>query len=196
MKDTDICNIALGWLGGNLIMSMDDDTTEADLCQANYETSIKATLEAVDWTFARGRARLVPLVGEVIGTDYSTRFALPPNCLVVRFVSVTGTYRDTVTWEKERHELLANDKVLFIKYTEYATDPNKYTSKFIHLAASQLAADICVPLTASKTQEKMLRGKVEMLIDQAGGSDGVQSLPQKVTANTMQKARFRHIGGY
>jgi len=175
---------------------MDDGTTEADLCRANYETSIKAALEASDWTFARGRARLVPLVGDVIGTDYSTRFALPPECLVVRFVSATGTFRDEVLWEKEKHELLANKDLLFIKFTEYATDPNKYTSKFIHLVASQLAADICIPLTASKTQEKALRGKVEMLIDQAGGADGVQSLPQKVKANTMQKARFRHTGGF
>ena len=190
MRKTDICNIALGWVGANLIMDMAEDTIEAELCVTNYETSIKAALEAVDWTFARARAALVPLAEEIVGTDYSNHFQLPSNCLVVRWVSNSSNFKNEVKWEKEQHTLYASAEKLWVKYTGFIEDPNKYTAKFIHMTATQLAADICIPLNGDKIQEKELRGKFEMLTDQAGGADGVQSLPQKVKANTLTRARF------
>ncbi len=190
MRKTDICNIALGWVGANLIMDMDEDTVEAELCIANYTTSIKAALEAVDWTFARDRKALVPLSQEMVGTDYSNHFQLPPECVSVRWVSSSSDFTRGVKWEKEQRELYANAAKLWVKFTSYIDDPNLYTAKFTHMAATQLAADICVPLNGDKTQEKELRGKFEMLTDQASGADGVQSLPQKVKANTLTRARF------
>ena len=194
MRNTDICNIALGWLGANLILSMDDESVEAELCRTNYETSVRAAFEAVDWTFARARVRIAPLAGEIVGTDYSYRFKLPTDCLVVRWLSHDGSFRDVLSWSKEEDIIYANKSTLYVKYTRYVEDVNKYPSKFRHLIATQLAADICMPITSDQDQEAALRGKFEMLADQASGADGIQSQPQKARATTMTRARFRSVG--
>lgn len=194
ISTVNISNIAIGRLGGVPIMSLDDQTTEADLCKANYEQSRNISLEGVDWTFARERAQLAPLVGvsgEIVGTDYSHRFKLPPNCLVLRGVSTDGSFRDRVTWEKEGDTILSNSATMFIKFTKEVVDPNLFSSNFILLYSTQLAADICVSLTANAKLKVQLDSEVESLVDKAGGADGVQSLPERQQAHRIINARFR-----
>ena len=192
-SEIDICNIALGFLGGNRITSFTDPIIEAELCNDNYETSRNAVLEAVDWTFARNRAELPDTAAPIVGIDYSSTHQLPPDCVVVRWVSANGTFRDNPVWEKEGDVLLSSYDNLYIKYTMVVTDTEQFTSKMVHLVATQLAADICHVLTGDEEKENQLRGKVEMLVDQAGGADGVQSLPQRVKATTLTRGRFRHV---
>jgi len=197
ISEVSISNITIGKLGGMPIMTLDDGTTEADLCKANYEPSRDLTLETLDWTFARARAYLTPLAGadaEIHGNDYSNRFQLPPDCLVVRKVSADGSFEDRVDVDKEGRTLVSSESVLYIKYTKRITDPTLFSPGFIQLFAFQLAADICIPLTAKVAQEKSLRERVEELVDHAGGADGVQSKPQKQKAYRTLDARFGRAG--
>ena len=50
--ETEICNIALGYLGANRITSLDieEDSTEHLLCSENYEILRDAVLEEREWT--------------------------------------------------------------------------------------------------------------------------------------------------
>ncbi len=190
-----ICNIALGKLGGTSIMTLDDGTTESDLCLENHEVARDKALAAVDWTFARKRARLVPLSGEsgtIEGSDFSARFRLPTDCLSLRHVSADGSFEDEVTWEKEGATILASKDVLYIKYTCRCTDVNIFSPGFVDLYAVSLAADICVALTGSTKREGILQAAALNLTDMAGGADGVQSLPEKQKATRITKARFRY----
>jgi len=195
----DICNIALGKLGGNIIMDLGDGTVEADLCDTNYEQSRDQSLEAVDWTFARKRLRITPLTGAaglIEGSDFANRFQLPSDCLVVRWVSADGSFKDRVRWDKEAHTLLADEELLYIKYTSKVIDPNLFSSGFVRLYSTQLAADICIPLTANKKLRTELNGEADSFIDIVGGTDGVQTLPQKQKANRLIDARFGYGRGF
>ena len=188
-----VCNIALGKLGGNLIMSLEDGIPESDLCKTNHELARDLALESVDWTFARKRASLVPLTGEsgtIIGGDFAYRFQLPSNCISLRAVSANGSFDDTLTWEKEGRTLLADKGILYIKYTAIVIDPNLFSPGFVKLYSTQLAADICVALTGNSTLATELYKQAGSLVDHAGGADGVQSLPQKQKATRLINARF------
>lgn len=199
-SEISISNVAIGKLGGNSIISFDDPTVEAELCKTNFPFARDLILAAVDWTFARKRARLVPLTGEsgeIIGTDFSYRFQLPTDCLTLREVSADGSFDDkhSFLWEKEERTLVAEKSVLYIKYTRRVEDPLVFSPGMVHILATQLAGDICVTLTGSKTREKSLYDRVTALIDNTSGHDGVQSLPQRQVAQRITNARFRY-GGY
>lgn len=192
VTDIQICNIALGWLSGNRITTLDDGTVEADLCKDNYDVSKQAILEAVDWTFARKRAELTPKTQEIVGADYGQVFDLPADCLVIRQVSEDGSWADwqIVSYELEARQLYADSDKLYIKYTASDIAEANYSSKCMHLIASQLAADICNVLTGSTKIEDTLRRKVDYLINQAAGEDGVQTTPKRAVANRLTRRRF------
>jgi hypothetical protein len=189
----DICNMALGNLGGNLIMGLEDGTTESDLCKVNYPVSRDTILTYVDWTFARGRKRISPLAEDVVGSDFSHMFQAPSDCLVVRHISFDGSFKDVhdIQWEMEGRRIYASTATLYIKYTRAVEEPSLFSPACAQLIATELASAICVPLTGDIEREERLKKRVVFLLDAAGGADGVQSLPVRVHARTLQRARFR-----
>ena len=60
-SEVSICNQAISWLGGKSIISLDDGTTEANLCKANYDHLRDVVLEAKAWTFAIKRVQFAKL---------------------------------------------------------------------------------------------------------------------------------------
>jgi hypothetical protein len=83
----DIANKALGFLGQDTIMDLDEENKAARLCKANYELIRDEVLEEFDWNSASERAELAQdATAPEWGFDY--RYPLPTNplCLVVREV--------------------------------------------------------------------------------------------------------------
>ena len=52
MDKIGICNMAIGYVGGNSIMSFADESLEANQCELNYDIAREFCLESRDWTFA------------------------------------------------------------------------------------------------------------------------------------------------
>jgi hypothetical protein len=187
-SEVGVCNVAIGMLGGELIFSLDDESDEAKLCKANYDLCRDTALEARNWTFAAGRALLNPMV-ETPSHQWSAKFLLPSDCVKVRQVcSDTGMLVDT-PWEKEENYILANESILYIKYTKRIKDPARYSSAFIQAFASLLASLIAVPLTGDVNVSQSFYNAFAAKVETAGGQDGVQGKNQRLRTTRLIRVR-------
>jgi len=176
--EVSICNLALSWLAGNLIISLDDEIIEAQLCKANYDSSRDAVLEDRAWTFATKRYRWTPLsTAPVYGYGYA--FMIDPE--VVRILEVRdsdGTYNangaNDLDWRREGNTIVANASVIYVKALRRVADTSKYPPSFVMALAARLAADICIPLTESRQMQQDMWTLYSKKLDDAMATDGMQ----------------------
>ncbi len=193
-----ICNQALSWLGGNLITSLDDGTTEAILCKANYDLLRNAVLEEGKWSFATKRFKLLPgPVAPVYG--YSTKFPVPSEVLLViearddNNQGVSGNLFTTsesangssrLDWRLEGDSdglfIVATTDVIFCKCIVEITDTTKFTTTFNQALAARIAADIASPLTESSAKEEKMWNKYNNSIVLALAVDGLQGKSDRI----------------
>lgn len=189
-SEVDICNLALGWLGGNRITTIDgtENSTEAILCRANYKSSRDVAMEARNWTFSLDRATLAPL-SVAPAFEYSHQFLLPADCMKVRQVGAEPTLKDNLKWEKEGKYILCDSSLIYVKYTKRITDVGLFSPNFVQSVAARLAADIAIPLTDSKTLMDRMEAKYINSLDVAGGADGSQGINVAVVSNELIRVR-------
>ncbi|RLB61608.1 MAG: hypothetical protein DRH08_13665 [Deltaproteobacteria bacterium] len=185
-SEVSICNQAIGWLGGNLITSLDDQTTEAILCKANYASLRDAVIEEGKWTFATRRLKLA-LSGEVPEYGYANRFAIPTEVLSVITVTpnkdqTNGT--ENFDWRREEDYIVCDSGVLYAKCIVRITDPSKFGSMFVQALAARMAADLAAPLTESTAKEQKMTAKYENAIDKALAIDGMQGKSDRIKSNS------------
>ena len=147
-----ICNLALSWLGGNIITSLQDDSTEAKLCSANFDSSRDAALEDGDWSFAIGRC-IPAKLSEPPAFGFSAQYQLPKNPLCLRVIDVSKSpdFLDPLNvWVKEGDRILCNYEAIYIRCIQQVVDTTRFSPGFVQTCAARLAADICVPLTHDK----------------------------------------------
>lgn len=188
VSEVTICNLALGWLGANLIISLDDAGDEAALCKANYETSRDATLEARNWTFAMSRKVLIPLA-EAPAFEYSYQFKLPADLIRVTRVSDEPEFEFSLDWTKEEDKILANVQKLYIRYIKRIEDPQQFTMGFVHAFAARLASDMAIPITNNKDLQQLMMQMYLGKLEVAGSYDGMQGKNIQVRARKLVGVR-------
>ncbi len=212
-----ICNQALGWLGANLITSLNDDNREAQLCKTNYPDIRNAVLEEREWTFCVRRISLAPLVLEPI-YGYTNQFLIPPQ--VIRILNVPDTrFGDTDdnligtglggrtegpdqqpqlgTFRVESIEqpsatgkiILANVDSLFLRVIWRVTNIGLYTPMFIQALAARIAADLAIPLTQNRTLQKDMWALYGTKLRIAGSMDGIQGKMEIKRSNAVIRVR-------
>lgn len=153
MSKVAICNQGLSWIGGNLITSFGDGSTEADLCSTNYEALRDSVLEDREWTFAQQWFRLTPTTSTPTNqARWSYQFLLDPQILKVN--EVVNENDNPLTFSKERRYLYSNSAVLVIRATIKIVDTTEFSSGFIQALAARIAADLAIPLTESRSLQK------------------------------------------
>lgn len=80
--DISICSAALLMLNADEITSFDDETREAKLCAALYETTKENILQMHPWRFALGQVTLAKLTSTPL-YGFNNAFQLPANTLRV-----------------------------------------------------------------------------------------------------------------
>ena len=149
-----ICNRALTECGGNTIISFNDSTTEAKLCNLHYPTIRDAVTAAYQWTHAI--KRFGPLTPEAAAPvyGYSYSYLLPADLLTLTEVQLDGNggYRRQIPeYEIEGGHLLANiGSGVFIKYIAQVTDTTKFVQLYTEALVLRLAAEFAIPLAESK----------------------------------------------
>ena len=116
-----IANLALTWLGEEIITSLEDESDAAIIMSINYAPARDATLEAHDWSFAI--FRFIPpknAVEPIYGA--SAAFDVPAN--ILRVISVddpntvnisTGVYqpiinaKEQLDWVFENRQFICNE---------------------------------------------------------------------------------------
>lgn len=153
ISEVSICNHALDLLGGDPILSLDDDTRAGRLCRRNYERCRDAVLRAYPWNPAIRRASLAALV-DAPAWGFLFQYALPegpepPACLRVlqledEIAGRAGAYRI------EGRRLLSNDgPPLNIAYIGRIADPNEFGPLLADAISARLAAELAYALTGS-----------------------------------------------
>jgi hypothetical protein len=185
-SEVSICNQAISWLGGNLITSLGDSTTEAILCNANYAELRDAVMEEGKWTFATKRFKLLPsTLTPVYG--YSNQFEIPNGVLSViqatQYADNLNTTED-FDWRREENFIVANVDAVYCKCIIQIVDPKKFSKTFNQALAARIAADIAPPLTESTSKEEKMWAKYYHLLPTALAVDGMQGKSDRIKTNS------------
>ncbi len=188
-SEVDICNNALGLVGGNFITSLNDDSTEAKLCKRFYPIARDAALEERDWTFATARKSLVKLAEEPAFT-WASQFNLPANCM--RVISVWGPDAEDgsqTEFVKEGVRILCDEEVVNIQYIDRLTNPERFSPLFTDALIYAVASKIAIPLTESRSLLSDMLSIYRTRIKEAGANDGMQSKIKIKTGSKLMRSR-------
>ena len=188
MTEVSICNQALGWVGGALIISLGDDTTEAKLCQANYAAVRDAVLEDHAWTFATVRDTLTPL-SDAPDWGPTKAFQLPPDTIRVLQVEDTPQGFGNLEWEREGSTVVASVDRIYIRYTKRVVDTSAFSPAFINALAQRLAAEFAIPLAESRDLQENHWAIYEQKILAAAATDGMQGRRERTRTTRLRGAR-------
>ncbi len=173
--------MAIGWLGGTLITSIDDESVEAELCKANYDNVRDAVLEERDWSFATSRKVLAPS-STPPDFGYTNQFELPSDYIRVIAVSSNPAFTRSIDWAKEGNAILADLDVLYIKYIRKVIDETQFSSGFAQAFAARLAMEFALPITNSPEMQQQMQQLYAIKLDRGGTMDGMQGT-NKSTSN-------------
>lgn len=176
---TEICNLALDYVGKARIDIFGEGTAQGAACEAHYDIARQALLERSDWSFARAKAALATLA-----SDYTTRweytYALPG--LALRFLRVLTPDYDPrlnpvpVPFEVRDRKVYTNVETAFGEFTTDVDDTTLFASTFVDALAFSLAARIAWPLSKSRTLVVDLREQAARALSVAVTADAAQDV--------------------
>lgn len=155
---TDICNNAIGRIGAQRIMDIDDeDSKSARICKNAYEINLRELLRLAQWNFAKDRIQLAELsTPPVFG--WAKQFQLPTDFIrLIQFNDIDAWQDDPSDFfEIEGRKLLTDEDTARIEYIKFVDDPNQYDALFTKALVVLLASEIAVPIR----QDETLAGKL------------------------------------
>lgn len=183
-SEVSISNMALGWLGGNLIVSLDDDSTEAALCKANYDICRDAVLEDRDWTFATDR-RILSALTSAPAFGYAYQYQLPSDLIRILEVSDEPLFVHDLQWERQGSVVVTDAAIAYLRYIKRIEDPTKFSAGFVHAVAARLAMEIALPLTNSPEMQSSMISLYGTKLERAGAMDGMQGKNRQLRVNRL-----------
>jgi hypothetical protein len=144
---TDISNLALGRVGAQRIMDINDtENKSARLCKLFFDDTVREVGRSGDWNCLKARDTFARLVtNPAFGWSY--QYQLPVNCL--RVIKVNGTKDDADPgdeFEVEKRLLLTDADICRAQFTEYTDDTNQFDALFTDAVVVLLASKLAVPL--------------------------------------------------
>jgi hypothetical protein len=194
-----ICNMALGWIGAERITSLDDASTEAILCKANYDTARDTVLESREWTFAVKRFALVP-TGVTPEFTWGQQFDLPTEILRVLSVergSVVGSNElsanviehEQMDWVREGNQILTNFDAVYVRAIIRIENTTFFSASFVHALAARIAADLAIPITRSKVLQQQMFALYQAKLADAAALDGMQGRSKRIRSRYLAARR-------
>lgn len=196
LSPTSICNLALGWLGANLITAFDDDSTESKLCLANYDPLLDAVLETYQWSFATRRRRYGASSepGEDEEDAYDKfRFKVRPDTLRVLKVQPDKNFDrpSALEWQIEEGHILAPQTPVFVQEIFRVTETAQFSTSFVQAFAARIAADLALPITESGKKQELMYSLYLTKLDEAKTLDSMQGKSTRIRSSWMKNSRQR-----
>ena len=174
MSEVSICNLALAYLGEDVIRSLDEANRRAGLCNLMYPIARDALLSRQDWTFARKTVLL-----QQLSEDYyeGAVFSLPADCLTPLNILPRPQTRINYKIEGGRVVFPGTEASvplgfdLYLQYTFRCTDTTKFSSSFVDVLALDLAVRMCLPLTQDSKMAASLRAELRVAQMENGAED-------------------------
>jgi hypothetical protein len=147
-----IANLALTGLGADRIVSLNEDSENARRINAIFDLCLEDVLRSHPWNFAIQRQQLAKLLS-VPAFGYSLEYLLPGDCLRVLEVNDGSCIR--TDFKIENRKLLTDYDGVYIKFIGNVTDPTQYTSQFVYVLSSRIAAELAYAITNNKSTAEM-----------------------------------------
>ncbi len=192
---TEIANLALTYIGADLITSLDDPQKSAILIKQNWPICRDAVLRAYPWNCAVKRDVLAPLADQpAYGWSYS--FLLPPDCLRTLGLesgwSASGARTSRFTAEPftiEGRKLQCNSNIVKIKYIARVEDPNEYDALLSQALAAYLAHLLAMPIVQSNSLKEQMWEQYKLAVREARSVDAQENSLQMVEATDWLESR-------
>lgn len=176
----EICNQALDHVGKANINALDEATTQAQKCDAHYDSSRRALLERSDWGFARRRVVLAELSNNDFDARWKHRYARPGDAL--RFLRVIDPAFDPtlnpmpVPFEVREGAVFTNLPKAEGEYTADIVDTWEFPTTFADALAADLAARVAWPLSKSRALVQDLQVVAARALSRAVAADSAQDV--------------------
>lgn len=196
---TEICNLALSWLAGNRITSLEDDSDEARLCKANYNMSRRAVLEEQEWTFAIRRDEIPSLASPPL-FGYQFQFLVPSTLIygIAVYDPADANIRNEEA-EQIRHSyetnsdganiILADIEKIHIKFVGEVINTSRHSPLFDQTLAAHIAMNIAVQLTENEAHFVRMVKLFDANLDRAKSSNGMQGSREKLARSQQERVR-------
>ncbi len=169
----EVANRALSRLGAVRITALTDTTAPAKAVSACFPGVPDWVLRSWQWRFAINRVALTnPEVAE--GTDWTWRYALPPDCFEV--IPEDSDLQD-VEFVVEASGLLSDlEAPVWLRYVRQVPDPGQWDPAFAEVLSWKLALEM-QPELAPEMSQFTLRAGFESALRQARRSGAVERKP-------------------
>lgn len=154
MNSTDICNMALAYIGQGRIASLGEESEEAAQCRLFYDHLRRRLLAQHYFSFSAREAKLALLDRERQG--YSFVYATPAKCLLLQHVYEKGKAREAkkgawrIVMLSDSVQGIATDiENAWASYTADVENAAVFSDSFIEALSHGLASAIAVPLSGS-----------------------------------------------
>lgn len=175
MTSTDVCNLALSYLGNTReISSMSEQSTEAILCQRFYNIARESLLKMFPWNFAVKQNSLT-LVEDETDNTYAYVYENPNDCLRVLKVmaandggAVVNDYNVVYGHPGIAVRRIVSDVAdAKISYIADIQDTEAMPSEFIDAFALTLANRLALPLSSSGQMAQAIQQQASIAVDVA-----------------------------
>ncbi len=151
-SETDICNMALGRLGAERIVSIDDTASvPAQRCRLHYDQTRDALLRSYNWTFAKGRETLVA-EDETPDFEYDFQYILPADFLAMVSPYEGVPFNENIhTFSIEGKRFLTNETTVELRFIKKIVDTTKFDPLFVEVLVLRLALKILPSVAGGDT---------------------------------------------
>lgn len=191
VTEAEVCNLALGLVGQRqFIDRLDDDSTEAEVCNRLFASTRNELLEAWHWRFATKRAVLA-LAATSAGA------LLARSGWAYCYVAPTGMLKARRIWDGDRapgagsripfgkelnddstgHLILTDQQDAELVYTVELRTVALWTPKFVIAVAKQLAVYLALALPVKPEIARLLQPAATLALQAAAAADGNEAEP-------------------
>lgn len=173
-SQADICNIALGHLGINrLITDLEAERTnkaQAQACATHYALALEITTKAARWRFAQRVATLATISGYE-GAVWTFAYRAPSDYLLAHVINRTignplGEPFE-IGGDASGSIIYTNAEAAVLDYTAKADAPGLYPADFVDALSYQLAIRLAQPLAAEESLRQVARDGYRLAIGAA-----------------------------
>lgn len=184
----EIANMALGYVGDEVIAAFGDQNKRARLSTLYFAAARRRALRLGAWNCCSKRVSL-PVDATAPVWGYTYRYLLPPD--YIRLVAVEDASHEYKFSVEDGYILTDLETPLTIKYVFDDADVSGFDPLLTTVMAHCLAIDLVTPLARSTSKKTELKDDLKTWLGQAGKVDGVERPPQNFQDTSWLRARAR-----
>jgi hypothetical protein len=181
-----ICNLALQKLGAQRIVSFEDATKNAHLCEGFYDQAVDETLRSHPWNCAICRKELAA-EEEAPAFGWTYQYVLPSSPYCLRVLQMDYLDYEFVI---EGRMLLTDQGTCKILYVKRVVDPNEFDALLVEAIAARLATKLAYPVTQSLSLEDKMGKNFRLILSEARSVDAQEGTPQTIDTSHLLDSRY------